>query len=92
MTQTPFVIPDTDVADLSPEEIRQEAQELRTVLAVTEADLAARKAWAFANDSEDSDEYSRWYAGCLSFRARLVRRYSLIRPLEKELNRNERTD
>ena|SRR5271157_3842096 len=86
-----YQVNETSVELLSPSEIKKEARELRYQLICVDADIATNRSWGMADGKTDTRDNLQWKARAQDFLKKLRKRYALIRPLEKELNRVEYT-
>ncbi len=72
---------------MSDNEIRDEARELRTHITVIECELSKRRAWGQAEEKDTGKNHLIWLANTRSLRSKLVSRYAALRPREKDINR-----
>jgi len=86
-----YTVCEIPVANLTPDQIRVEAQELRHQLACVETDVASKHAWVDADGKLDSGEHKTWKAKARFFWGKLSKRYSEVRAAEKALNRKSMT-
>lgn len=86
-----YRVSETPVEKLTPEEVRSEAARLRTELSCIQRDIAAKKAWVQVDGKVDDPTYHAWLARARTFESKVAKRYAVIRPIEKELNRQERS-
>ena len=85
-----YRVSETPVDKLTPDEVRAEAVKLRSELACIQRDIAAKKAWAQVDGKATDPTYQAWLARARTFESKVAKRYAVIRPVEKELNRQER--
>jgi hypothetical protein len=87
---TKYRVCQTPVAELTPDDIRTEANALRAHMARARGDISSRKSWADAEDRKDAKDHKKWLANARTFLAKLETRYAEVRAAERELNRHER--
>jgi hypothetical protein len=78
-----YVVNKKPVFQMADAEIQAEANDLRLHIVVIEGELSKRSAW---NKAEGREELA-WLANVRTLRSRLMSRYLLIRPREKQINR-----
>lgn len=86
-----YRVSETPVEDLSAEQVREEAGDLRHQLTCVTSDLASKVAWVEADGTSGGQEYKIWKAKARAFWSKLQKRYSLVRRREAKLNRAELT-
>lgn len=91
-----YQVSEAPIENLSPDQIRAEAAEIRHQLSCVDSDIAAKRAWYEADAVDQTKkvnelEYRTWMAKAKFFRGKLAKRYSLVRGRERKLNRAEYT-
>lgn len=82
-----YQVSEIPTVNLTPDQVRGEAADLRYQLTCVCADIAAKRAWADADEKMTLTEYKIWMARARDFWKKLSRRYAAIRPLERKLNK-----
>ena len=86
-----YRVSETPVEQLTSDQIREEAGDLRHQLTCVTADLASKSAWVDADGKPNDQEYKIWKAKARAFSSKLQKRFSLVRRREASLNRAEYT-
>ncbi len=86
-----YRVSEIPINTLTSEQLRAEAGDLRYQLACVTADISSKKSWGDADNKQELLEYKIWMARARDFLKKLNRRYALVRPVEKKLNRAEFT-
>jgi hypothetical protein len=79
--------PYAGVDKMTPKEIREEADLLRTALTELQHHISSERSKVRANKTEKTDEkYMKWLSGKRMRMLKLQRRYAVIRKAEKHVN------
>jgi hypothetical protein len=84
-----YQVDESPVENLSPDQIRKEASELRHQLTCVSTDIASKRAWAEADGKTEDNANKIWMARARAFWGKLQKRYSLVREAERKLNRKD---